>query len=201
MTFEYILAVFVVVMVPGTGVIYSVSIGLIHKRTTMLYAALGCTLSITPHLLACIFGLAAILNSSVLMFTVLKVLGVLYLLYMAINLYRDKAALEIKMDHISVNNFSIAKKGFLINFLNPKLSVFFLAFIPQFISKTSIEPMTDMAILGSFFMLVTFIVFVIYGAFAHLFQKKLVTSQHGVKTMQKIFAFTFALLAIKMATL
>ena len=201
MTLEYLLAVLIVVLVPGTGMIYTVSIGLMHKRSSMIYAALGCTLAITPHLFASIFGLATLLNSSVVLFNGLKLLGILYLLYMVYNLYMDKGILEIKQDEIAVDNFTIVKNGFLMNVLNPKLSVFFLAFIPQFVLKSSSEPVIDMAILGAVFMFFTLVAFVIYGLFAHLFQQRIIHSPRIFRNVQKIFAAIFGFLAYKLANI
>ncbi len=197
-TFEYLLAALVVVLVPGTGVIYTVGIGLVHNRLSMIYAALGCTLSITPHLLASIFGLSAILNSSAVMFNVVKILGVIYLLYMACYMFMDKGVLQFTSGKSQITNFSIIKNGFLVNCLNPKLSIFFLAFIPQFISKSSSSPLLSMFTLGLVFMLLTFIVFIIYGFFANLLQQNVAHSKGVIKYVQKCFAVIFSLLAYKM---
>ncbi|NQZ83808.1 MAG: LysE family translocator [Colwellia sp.] len=201
MTLEYLVAALVIILIPGTGVIYTVGIGLVHKRLSMVYAALGCTLAISPHLLASIFGLSALLNSSAVLFNIVKFLGVIYLLYMAYNLFMDKGVLEFRPNQDKVNNNAIIKNGFLVNALNPKLSIFFLAFIPQFVSKSSESPLLSMFILGLVFMLMTFIVFVIYGYFANLLQYKVIQSRGVIKSMQKFFAVIFAILAYKMANI
>lgn len=200
-TLEYLVAALVIILIPGTGVIYTVGIGLVHKRLSMVYAALGCTLAISPHLLASIFGLSALLNSSAVLFNIVKFLGVIYLLYMAYNLFMDKGVLEFRPNQDKVNNNAIIKNGFLVNALNPKLSIFFLAFIPQFVSKSSESPLLSMFILGLVFMLMTFIVFVIYGYFANLLQYKVIQSRGVIKSMQKFFAVIFAILAYKMANI
>ena len=200
-TLEYLVAALVIILIPGTGVIYTVGIGLVHKRLSMVYAALGCTLAISPHLLASIFGLSALLNSSAVLFNIVKFLGVIYLLYMDYNLFMDKGVLEFRPNQDKVNNNAIIKNGFLVNALNPKLSIFFLAFIPQFVSKSSESPLLSMFILGLVFMLMTFIVFVIYGYFANLLQYKVIQSRGVIKSMQKFFAVIFAILAYKMANI
>jgi len=196
---EYLLSAMIVILVPGTGVIYTISIALLNTRVQILYAALGCTLSIFPHLFAAIFGVAAILNSSVLVFNGLKLFGVVYLLYMAYNLYKDKGVLEFKGEDINTSNFTILKNGFLINVFNPKLSIFFLAFIPQFISPLTQEPIIDMTVLGFVFMILTLIVFVVYGLFASLIKQKVSQSKKIMKNMQKCFSAVFVLLAYKLA--
>ena len=120
---------------------------------------------------------------------------------MAYNLFMDKGVLEFRPNQDKVNNNAIIKNGFLVNALNPKLSIFFLAFIPQFVSKSSESPLLSMFILGLVFMLMTFIVFVIYGYFANLLQYKVIQSRGVIKSMQKFFAVIFAILAYKMANI
>lgn len=198
---EYFVAALVVILIPGTGVIYTVGIGLMHNRLTMVYAALGCTLAITPHLLASIFGLSALLNSSAILFNILKYLGVIYLLYMAVNLFLDKGVLQFTSGKIEVTNASVIKSGFLVNCLNPKLSIFFLAFIPQFIHESNKAPLMSMFILGFVFMLLTLLVFIVYGYFANLLQYKVTQSKGMIKYIQKFFAVIFGLLAYKMANI
>ncbi|NQY93094.1 MAG: LysE family translocator [Campylobacteraceae bacterium] len=197
---EYILAALLVILVPGTGVIYTIGVALMNGRIQVFYAALGCTFAITPHLLACVFGVAAILDTSALLFNTLKLFGVLYLLYFAYGLYKDKGILEFKSENIEVSSFEILKNGFLINVLNPKLSIFFLAFIPQFVSPSTQTPIFDMIILGLVFMGLTLFIFLIYGVCAGLIKNKLMQSNKIVKNMKKCFAVIFAILAYKLSS-
>ena len=196
---EYVIAALLVILVPGTGVIYTIGIALMNNFSQVVFAALGCTLSITPHLLATFFGVAAILHTSAVLFTVLKFFGVMYLLYIAYCMYKDKGMLDLKNENILVSNYQVFKNGFLLNVLNPKLSIFFLAFIPQFISNTSPTPMLDMFIMGIFFMILTFLVFLMYGAFAGMIKNKVMQSKIILRNTQKCFALIFAILAYKLA--
>jgi len=196
---EYIIAALLVILVPGTGVIYTIGIALVNNFSQVVFAALGCTLSITPHLLATVFGVSAILHTSTVLFTVLKFFGVMYLLYIAYCMYKDKGILEIKNENKLVSNYQVFKNGFLLNVLNPKLSIFFLAFIPQFISNTSTTPMLDMFIMGIIFMILTLLVFLIYGAFAGMIKNKVVQSKTILRNTQKCFALIFSVLAYKLA--
>jgi len=196
---EYILAAFLVILVPGTGVIYTNGIALMNNFLQVFYAALGCTLSITPHLLATVFGVSALLHTSAVLFNALKLFGVLYLLYVAYCLYQDKGLFELKSASKQISNYQILKNGFLLNVLNPKLSIFFLAFIPQFISSTSTTPMIDMIKLGLVFMLLTLFIFLIYGVFAGLIKTKVSQSKRIMKNTQKCFAVLFSILAYKLA--
>jgi len=196
---EYLMAAFLVVLVPGTGVIYTISIALTNNFRQVFYAALGCTLAIMPHLLATVFGVAAILNTSAALFNTLKFFGVLYLLYIAYCMYKDKGFLELENENKQISNYQILKNGFLLNVLNPKLSIFFLAFIPQFISSTTISPIQEMIILGLVFMCLTLLVFLIYGACAGLIKEKVIHSKKIMKNAQKGFALIFTVLAYKLA--
>lgn len=199
LSIEFVIATIVIVLVPGTGIIHTVSTGLLYNRVAMFYAAVGCTLAITPHILASVFGLAALLKSSHLAFQVFKFLGVFYLMFMAYKLFIDKSRLELSSNSVQGKYFSYLQSGFLLNLLNPKLSVFFLAFLPQFVVMDSLNATYDMLFLGVFFMLVTFVVFIVYGLCANLFQQKLQESNGGANIIQKLFAVIFGFLAYKMA--
>jgi len=196
---EFFIAALVVILVPGTGVIYTVGIALVHKRLSMVYAALGCTLAIIPHLLGSVFGLSALLSTSYFLFNIVKTLGAIYLLYMAYSLFMGNGALKFTSGGEEANKVTITKNGFLVNVLNPKLSIFFLAFIPQFIPKNSDQIVLSMLILGVAFMLITLLVFIFYGFFANLLQVKVSSSTKLINRVQKLFALIFGLLAVKMA--
>ena len=133
-TLEFLITSLIVVLIPGTGVIFSVSTGLIQGRTASVFAAIGCTLGIVPHLLATVFGLAALMHTSALAFEALKVAGVAYLLYLAWATWRDKAAFALDTTPTRGSALNIVVKAVLLNLLNPKLTIFFLAFLPQFVA-------------------------------------------------------------------
>ena len=165
---EFLLTSLVVVLLPGAGVLYTLAVGLGRGFVPSIAAAFGCTLGIVPSALAGIAGLAAILHTSALAFQIIKYLGVLYLLYMAWNITRSGGALDIKQSKAPASLWRIAVNGTLINVLNPKLSLFFLAFLPQFIETASPSPTLDMVLLAAVFMIMTFVVFIGYGACASL---------------------------------
>lgn len=196
---EFLLTSLVVVLIPGTGVLYTVATGLFVNKRASLFAALGCTLGIIPSLLASTFGLAAIFHASVIAFQVVKYLGSVYLLYLAWVMWRSSSPLALKENKEESSGLSIAVKGFLINIFNPKLSIFFLAFLPQFISPSAQQPLVNMLILGGVFMLMTFAVFAIYGVLANSFSKFIAGSAKLSLAIQKCFAGTFAVLGVKLA--
>lgn len=197
---EFLITSLIVVLIPGTGVLFTISTGLAQGKKASVYAALGCTAGIVPHLLATIFGLAAIMHTSALAFEVLKFAGVLYLFYLALMTWKDKSGFEAQAISSRSSALSLATKAFLLNILNPKLTIFFLAFLPQFVSPETTSPLGDMVILSAVFMLMTFVVFVIYGLLAHGFRHSVIES-HRVQTwLRRGFALTFAGLGLQLAS-
>ena len=198
---EFLLTSLVVVLVPGTGVIYTVSNGLFLGWRASIAAALGCTAGIVPHLTASILGLSAILHMSALAFQAVKFAGVVYLFYLAWSMWRQTGAIQFESTATQTQNglLRIAIKGFLINILNPKLSIFFLAFLPLFVVKGSVPPMYQMSVLSAFFMGLTLFIFVVYGISAHGVRRSIKNSPTTVVWLQRFFAATFAALGAKLA--
>ena len=160
MSIEFLVTSIVVILLPGTGVLYTLSVGLGQGIRPSIVAAFGCTLGIVPHILASIVGLAAVLHTSALAFQILKYLGVAYLFYMAWMIMREDGALQVSERRIKTPYARIILNGILLNVLNPKLTLFFLAFLPQFVPATIGNPTLAMLWLSAVFMLLTFLVFV-----------------------------------------
>ena len=199
MSFEYLLTTLIVVLIPGTGVIYTISTGLMQGGRASIWAAFGCTMGIVPALLASVLGLAAIMHSSALVFQLIKFIGVAYLLYLAWGMWKQTGGLKFDEKAKPTSGLNTAFKGFLINILNPKLSLFFLAFLPQFIPANAAAPLLDFGILSAMFMGVTFVVFVVYGLFAHSMRHYILSSDKVIRITQRSFAVVFAGLAAKLA--
>ena len=196
---EFLITSLVVVLIPGTGVIYTVSTGLFLGWRASIAAALGCTAGIIPHLSASILGLSAILHMSAVAFQVVKYAGAIYLLYLAWSMWRETGALKFNSPSSKNGLWQIATKGFLINILNPKLSIFFLAFLPLFVSPDTSAPMFQMLILGIAFMAMTLIIFILYGLSANGFRRYVVNSPRLIVWLQRSFSATFAALGVKLA--
>jgi threonine/homoserine/homoserine lactone efflux protein len=196
---EFLLTSLVVILIPGTGVIYTVSNGLFLGWRAGIAAAFGCTLGITPHLTASILGLSAILHMSALAFQMVKFAGAAYLLYLAWSMWRETGPLTFDSTSVKTGTWKIITRGFLINILNPKLSLFFLAFLPLFIPADSSSPTIQMAILSFVFMGMTFIVFILYGLFANGVRRYVLNSPTLLTWTQRTFAATFAALGVKLA--
>jgi threonine/homoserine/homoserine lactone efflux protein len=199
-TVDFLLTSLIVVLIPGTGVVFTVSTGLVHGTRASVYASLGCTAGIVPHLLAAVLGLAALLHASALAFQLLKYAGVLYLLYLAYATWRDKSAFQVDAStarHASA--WSLVVRAVALNLLNPKLSIFFLAFLPQFVSSESAAPLRQMLVLSAVFMAMTFAVFVAYGVLANAFRKAVIDSPRVQAWLRRTFAGAFAGLGINLA--
>lgn len=199
MSFQFLLTAFVVVVIPGTGVLYTLAIGLGRGRTASIWAAVGCTLGILPHMLAAALGLAAVLHASALLFNVVKAAGVAYLLWLAWQSLRAGGALAITADERRESGWITARRGILINVLNPKLSVFFLALLPPFLSGNPATATAEMAAMGGVFMALTFGVFVLYGAFAAWARDRLLASERVMRWLNRGVAAIFAALAGRLA--
>lgn len=198
-TLQFLLTALVVVIAPGTGVIYTLALGLGQGRHAALWAALGCTFGIVPHLAAATLGLAAILHTSAVLFTVMKWAGVGYLLYIAWQTLKDGGALSVDAKRTAQSGWQIARRGALINILNPKLSIFFLALLPPFLSGNAASATIEMALLGAVFMAMTFAVFILYGTFAAAARRWLLGSERAMKWLSRSFAAIFAALAGRLA--
>ena len=197
---EFLITSLVVVLIPGTGVIYTVSTGLFLGWRSSIAAAFGCTSGIIPHLFACILGLSAILHMSAVAFQVLKYAGVVYLLYLAWSMWRETGALNFDNSVKKKGAWQIASRGFLINILNPKLSIFFLAFLPQFVSTNAVKPpIIQLFFLSGMFMGMTLFIFVLYGITANSVRAYIVSSPKRILWMQRSFAVIFASLGVKLA--
>lgn len=197
---EFLVTSLIVVLVPGTGVIYTVSTGLARGRAASVSAALGCTVGIVPHLAATVLGLAAVMHTSALAFQVLKYAGVAYLLFVAWATWRDTSAFAVDEQHAApVSGWRIAGKALLLNTLNPKLTIFFLAFLPQFLDPSSAHPMVQLLTLSAIFMAMTLAVFVVYGLVAHAFRRFVVASARVQRWLRAGFAASFAALGLRLA--
>ncbi len=199
MTTQFLVTALVVVLIPGTGVVYTLAIGLGQGRRASLFAAIGCTLGIVPHLLAATLGLAAVLHASALLFQVVKFAGVAYLLYLAVQALKSDGLLSVSAEANHRSAWRIARRGALINILNPKLSIFFLALLPPFLSGNPATATIEMATLGAIFMVLTFAVFVLYGVFAAAARTKLLSSERVMACLNRSFAAIFAALAGRLA--
>jgi threonine/homoserine/homoserine lactone efflux protein len=224
MSTEFLLTSLIIVVIPGTGTIYTVSTGLLYGWRASIAAAFGCTLGIVPHLLVSLFGLAFVVRSSPIIFQVLQFAGVLYLFYLAWNMWFESGSLEsgslesgslesgslesgslesgsLEFDSASpeARPVQIVTKAVLLNLLNPKLTVFFLAFLPLFISSKTASPISELLTFSLVFMAITLIVFVLYGVLASGFRRQVMRSPNALLWLRRSFAVVFVALGISLA--
>jgi threonine/homoserine/homoserine lactone efflux protein len=199
MTVGFWLTSLVIVATPGTGVLYTMAAGLSRGFRASIVAAVGCTLGIVPHMAAAITGLAAVLHTSTVAFHTLQYLGVGYLLYMAWGTLREKGSLTVEQDVEPQSAGKVIVSGILVNILNPKLTIFFFAFLPQFVNSQEPEAFLKMVELSTIFMLLTFAVFVCYGKFAALIRNHVLTRPKVLTWMRRSFAGAFVVLAASLA--
>ena len=201
MSIAFLLTSLIVVASPGTGVLYTLAAALTKGSKASIAAAFGCTLGIVPHMLAAMLGLAAVLHTSALAFAVLKWCGVAYLLYMAWQALRETGALSIDTRPAAKarSGRRVIVTGILINILNPKLSIFFLAFLPQFVAVDEMHPLGRMLELSGVFMAMTFAVFVVYGLFAAAVRDRVITRPKVMTWLRRSFAAGFAALGARLA--
>ena len=199
MSIEFLVTSLIIIVSPGTGVLYTLATGLSRGSRASVVAAFGCTLGIVPHMAAAILGLAALLHTSALAFHAFKYLGVAYLLFMAWSTLREHGALKIDKQVDTRSAAQITVTAIFINILNPKLSIFFLAFLPQFVRGDEPDLLAHMLLLSGAFMLMTFAVFVVYGLFAASVRTHVISRPRVLTWMRRTFAAAFVALGVKLA--
>ena len=199
MSIEFLLTTLVVVVTPGAGVIYTLAAGLARGARAALVAAVGCTLGIVPHIVAAITGLAALLHASATAFQLVKFAGVAYLLYMAWTTWRDRGTLTVEADCAPRSPLKVIGSGIVLNILNPKLTIFFFAFLPQFVPAGQPGAVPRMLGLSAVFMLATLAVFALYGVFAAAVRQHVISRIRVLTWMRRVFAVGFVALAGRLA--
>lgn len=199
MSLDYLLTSLIVILLPGTGVLYTLAVGINAGARASSLAAFGCTLGIVPHIAAGILGLSALMHASAIIFTTVKLAGVVYLLYMAVMVLRGGGGLEIRRDGKKASGLTIVGTAILLNLLNPKLTLFFLAFLPQFIAPGASSPTRDLFVLAAVFMLLTFVVFLAYGLFASAARSVILSRPAVILWMRRSFAIAFGAMGVRLA--
>lgn len=199
MSIAFLLTTLVIVATPGTGAVYSIAEGISRGRRAGIIAAFGCTLGVIPHMIAAITGLAAILNASAVAFETIKWIGIAYLLFLAWQTLRDKSLIQADEDPAPRSSWRVISTAVLINVLNPKLTIFFFAFLPQFVPSQAPDAAWQMAGLSLVFMALTFVVFALYGIFAATMRTQVLGRPRVVTWLRRSFAATYVLLAGRLA--
>ncbi|EQM82363.1 MULTISPECIES: LysE family translocator [Microbacterium] len=199
MSIAFLLTTLVIVATPGTGAVYSIAAGISRGRRAGVIAAFGCTLGVIPHMIAAITGLAAILNASAIAFETIKWLGIAYLLFLAWQTMRDKSLIQADESVAPLSSWRVIRTAVLINVLNPKLTIFFFAFLPQFVPAQTPNGTWQMVGLSLVFMALTFVVFALYGVFAATMRAQVLGRPRVMTWLRRSFAATYVLLAGRLA--
>lgn len=199
MSIAFLITTLVVVATPGTGALFTITAGLSRGSRASLVAAAGCTLGIVPHMVAAVTGLAAVLNASAVAFQTLKYVGVAYLLYLAWQTWHDTTPLSVEERSEPRSSWRVVRTAVLINVLNPKLTIFFFAFLPQFVQPGAPHALARMLGLSAVFMAVTFAVFALYGVFAASMRRHVISRPQVVRWMRRAFGGTYVALAGRLA--
>ncbi|MCX5064584.1 LysE family translocator [Micromonospora lupini] len=199
MSIPFLITALIVVITPGTGVFFTLSAGLSRGARAGVLAAFACTLGVVPHLLAALTGLAALLQTSATAFEAVRYLGVGYLLYLGWSTIRDRSAFAATNDSPPRSAARVIVSGVLVNLLNPKPTLFFVAFLPQFVDTTAPGSTRAMLACGVVFMLLTFVVFSGYGVFAAHLRDRVLTRPRVTDWLRRSVAGTFVALGVTLA--
>lgn len=199
MSVAFLLTSLAIVATPGTGAILTIGAGLKAGRRHAFIMAFGCTLGIVPHLAAAVTGTAALLRVGGAAFEILKIAGVAYLLVLAWMAWRDSASLTVDPSIGPASTTRTIATAILANLLNPKLTLFFFAFLPQFVTPGRTE-IAQMLLLSGVFMAMTLVVFAAYGWFAGALRRRVVDSPHVVRRLRRTFSLSYLALGAKLAT-
>lgn len=197
--YAFLITSLIIILIPGTGVVYTVSLGMSEGRKNSVFAALGCTAGILPHLCISIVLSSLFMQMDGRVFTVMKYMGALYLIYLGVGMILSRGNVQFAERRTESHAWDIVKRGILINLLNPKLTLFFFSFLPQYVSSDSANYMLRSSLLGILFMALTFIVFVGYGCLAGTAKRGLCQSPRRLSFLQKCFGITFIAFAVKLA--
>jgi threonine/homoserine/homoserine lactone efflux protein len=198
MSIAFMVTSLIVVVTPGTGVVYTLSAGLSRGARAGVVAAVGCTLGVLPQMVATITGLAALLRTSAVAYQTLKVLGVAYLFYLAWATLRDKQAIVVDGAAGARSAGRVIVSAILLNLLNPKLTMFFVAFLPQFVPVGGPARVWEMARLSTVFMLLTLVVFAAYGMLAAKLRDQVISRPRVMAWLRRIFAGSFMALGARL---
>ncbi len=199
MSVAFLITSLAIVATPGTGAILTIAAGLRHGRRMSVLTAFGCTLGTLPHLAAAVTGTAALLRASGVAFDVLKIAGVCYLLYLAVSTWRDKGLLSVDSGVAAPRVPRTIGNAVAANLLNPKLTLFFFAFLPQFVDTGHGTPVAQMLGLGAVFVAMTFVVFTGYGLFASAVRDHVISKSRLVRRIQRTFSVSYVALGAKLA--
>ena len=197
--FTFFVSTLIIILIPGTGVIYTISVSISKGNKASILAAFGCTVGIIPHLCISIALSSLLVNMSSSAFTIMKLLGTLYLLYLGAGMMRSKSKLELGHVTTEEKPIQIAYRGILINLLNPQLTLFFFSFLPQYVNSNGKHYVIESFIYGLICMILTLIVFMGYGLLGGITKQLIINSPKRMNLVQRLFGIIFIVFAVQLA--
>lgn len=195
----FITSSWLLIISPGPDSIYVLTRGISLGRKAGIISALGVTLGIFVHTAFAAFGLSVILMTSSTLFIIVKAAGTIYLVYLGIRTIFDKKKVTIKNNHTSDSHKSIFLQGVLSNTLNPKVALFFLSYLPQFVNKDSSSVSIQMLILGTTFAFFGVIYLVTLGYFSGRIGQWIITKESIMRNIRIISGSILIMLGIRLA--
>lgn len=186
-------------LAPGPDNVYVLTQSALHGKAAGLLVTLGLCTGLVCHTTAVAFGLAVVFAASAFAFSLLKLSGAAYLLWLAWQAFRSSANGLQAATNDRLNSWQLYRRGILMNITNPKVSIFFLAFLPQFTEPARGSITLQMLLLGALFILATILVFGTIAVLAGLLGTWLTGSPNLQRIMHRLTGVVFAGLALKLA--
>ncbi|MCY8671840.1 LysE family translocator [Bacillus haynesii] len=186
-------------LMPGPDNLFVLAQSISKGKPAGIATACGLCTGLIVHIIAAAAGISAAIYQSAVAFSIVKYAGAAYLLFLAYQSFRQKSAgfnLEAKD---SLNRRALYQKGVVMNLLNPKVSLFFLAFLPQFIHPGPFNVTTQMLVYGMLFLIQAFVIFVMISLFAEKVGDRLRRSPQAAKKVHLLEGSLFALIGLKIA--
>ena len=186
-------------LAPGPDNIYVLTQSMLKGRAVGIMITLGLCTGLIVHTAAVVFGVAVLLKTSVVAFTILKIAGALYLLYLAWKAFSAPAG-EVEVDKsAAMTPWRFYLRGIIMNASNPKVSIFFLAFLPQFANPSRGSMTLQLVLLAAMFLLSALVVFSLISYLAAFIGSWFMKSKRVKKVLNRLAGSIFAILAVKLA--
>ncbi|MBB3869319.1 LysE family translocator [Parageobacillus toebii NBRC 107807] len=186
-------------LMPGPDILFVITQSISQDKKAGVATALGLCSGLIVHITAAALGISAIIYQSALAFTVVKYMGAAYLLYLAWQSFKEKETGFTINHHKPLKYKSLYKKGIFMNLLNPKVSLFFLALLPQFVNKSMGHIALQMLILGIIFLVQALVIFVAVSVFSEKLRHVLLANSFIAKRMNIIKGLLLGLIGTQMA--
>ena len=195
----FLIASALLAVAPGPDIVYVLTRGITQGRRAGFAAALGFATGVIFHTALAALGIAALIRSSEFAFTVVRYAGAAYLVYLGIRMLVSRSAFQLGQDDSTIALWTIYKQSVIGNVLNPKVTLFFLSFLPQFINMHAGRIELQMVLLGVLFMLQTILIFGAVAVFSGAIGDRLRANPSIANRLNLFAGFIFIALGIRVA--